>query len=418
MVASVRSVGSPAGGTGSITVNPGTHESGDIQLLIIESASSVSVLNNDFIILFSRSESSNSTYLTVGIRKCTSSSMGSTIVDDTGDHTYGLIVTIKDCIDYGNFLCSYGSSLKGTASTSTNAPSVTTDKNNCLILNIISRDNDSSSSAFSNWVNSNLKNLTEIFDSGTTAGNGGGIGIATGELEYAGDTGTTTASVTSSKNVSVTIAFYSYVETNITEWFYPNSAENIDGIWDLPWSNINNILTDNNVATTNYITDASSLMYKASDRILLSYSAFNISNKIVGVEFQIKAKASVNDRLRGAHDAIGLIGTPSPFLLIYNNETLLHTLGFSYTNRSDGTNINDTIYNPDAFKYFTTSYVDYYLSKNINDITNELINSTNFKVSIGCSNISTSSAAISSIDTVRVRFRTEKQTWIPKIIMM
>ncbi|OHB54863.1 MAG: hypothetical protein A2Y12_05480 [Planctomycetes bacterium GWF2_42_9] len=52
-----------------------------------------------------------------------------------------------------------------------------------------SRDNDSAAAACSGWANVNLSNLTERTDEGTTQGNGGGIGVATGIKATAGSVG-------------------------------------------------------------------------------------------------------------------------------------------------------------------------------------------------------------------------------------
>ena len=63
---------------------------------------------------------------------------------------------------------------------------------------IVARAADSSSAQLSGWTNSNLTSLTERVDGGTTSGNGGGFGVATGVKATAGAYGTTTATLSTS----------------------------------------------------------------------------------------------------------------------------------------------------------------------------------------------------------------------------
>jgi len=67
-----------------------------------------------------------------------------------------------------------------------------TTMDDCLVVAASSHSNDTAGATFSGWTNADLANVTERFDDGTIVGNGGGIGIATGEKATAGAFGATT----------------------------------------------------------------------------------------------------------------------------------------------------------------------------------------------------------------------------------
>lgn len=209
-----QAIGSVASGTGNVTVNWPTHQAGDIGILFIEStggqAASLGTANGFAAITGSPSATgatTSGTQLTAYWCRATSGSMSSPIITDPGDHAIGYIVTFRGCIAEGSpFDGSAVAAQKASASTSASAPGITTTVANALVVAAISRDNDSASAAFSSWTNSDLASITERGDTGSTQGNGGGIGVATGVKTAAGAVGTTTATVTSSINASLTMA--------------------------------------------------------------------------------------------------------------------------------------------------------------------------------------------------------------------
>ncbi|MDW8469721.1 MAG: hypothetical protein RML56_12855 [Burkholderiales bacterium] len=78
---------------------------------------------------------------------------------------------------------------------------------NTLVVQAVARADDFAGAAFSGQTNANLASLTERSDAGTTAGNGGGIGIWDGIKYVPGATGDTTANlVNSTRNAFLTIA--------------------------------------------------------------------------------------------------------------------------------------------------------------------------------------------------------------------
>lgn len=135
-----------------------------------------------------------------------SSSEGNVTVDDVGNHEVAMIATFSG-VNRSNPINAIATSTKTAASTTGSFPSVTTTVDNCLILLVVGRPTDSSSTTFfSNFVNINLSGLTEAGEAGTTDGNGGGFAIAYGTKATAGSTGTTTFTCTNSTNTLFTVA--------------------------------------------------------------------------------------------------------------------------------------------------------------------------------------------------------------------
>jgi hypothetical protein len=132
--------------------------------------------------------------------------MSSPVVADPGDHVYGRILTFRGVVTTGTPWDVTAGGTKASASTTTTFEAVTTTVADTLIVLAASRGDDASGAEWSGWTNANLSSLTEQSDGGTTSGNGGGIGVATGVQSLAGNTGQTTATVTSSVDGHITIA--------------------------------------------------------------------------------------------------------------------------------------------------------------------------------------------------------------------
>lgn len=129
--------------------------------------------------------------------------------NDPANHGYGVVVRIRGLdpsLSLAGLINAIATSTKTGPDTSASAPSVDTTADNCLILNIIARDDDAAGPGFAAWSNANLTAGVEIHDDGTTSGNGGGIGIFAGTMVTRGTVGATTATCNSSANASVTIA--------------------------------------------------------------------------------------------------------------------------------------------------------------------------------------------------------------------
>jgi len=198
--------GSRANGTGAVTYTIPSHAVGDLLLLFIETAGNQAAANISGWSIAPSSPANtqantSGTRLTVHYRIAVANNTTNPQIADPGDHQVGVAAVVKSY--GGNTATAFGnttSSIKTTASTSLSITGVTTVYANSLVLYAASRDNDAGGASFSNQAGTNLSSLAEAFDDGSTAGNGGGIGVWKGTLAANGATGTLTANVASSQN--------------------------------------------------------------------------------------------------------------------------------------------------------------------------------------------------------------------------
>lgn len=208
------------GTTGGISPAWPTHAAGDIAFLIVESPGPQNVTLTTPagfkpLTYGLGTAQSGGTRLTVWWCRATSSSMSSPTVTPAADHSDAAIVTVRGAIADGDPVEVFGYTNKSSASTSVTWPAVTTRTNDCLILNIGSRDNDAAGAALSASANASLSGVAEGLDDGTTDGNGGGLFTVSGTLATAGSSGSTTATVTSSQNSLLTLGIRSQAPTGI-----------------------------------------------------------------------------------------------------------------------------------------------------------------------------------------------------------
>jgi uncharacterized repeat protein (TIGR01451 family) len=205
-----QAAGTAVGSSSDVTVTWPVHAIGDVALLFVESTGyEAAVLDtpNGFAPVLNSPQSSNgSTRITVFWARATSAAMADPVLKDPGNHSYSQIITYRGVINTGNPWDVTGGGTKTTASTSVTVAGVTTTVPDTLIVQVVSRDNDSAAPAFSAQTNGNLTAIAERSDAGTTQGNGGGFAVWDGVLATAGATGTTSADVTASQNAFLTIA--------------------------------------------------------------------------------------------------------------------------------------------------------------------------------------------------------------------
>src|SRR3989338_4654894 len=116
---------------------------------------------------------------------------------DSGDHQIGVILAFRGAITSGNPWDVTAGGIEATSDTSGAIPGATTTVADTLIVAAIATDlPDANGTAnFSAWANANLTSVTEQFDVTRNAGNGGGLGIATGVKATAGAYGNTTVTL-------------------------------------------------------------------------------------------------------------------------------------------------------------------------------------------------------------------------------
>lgn len=119
------------------------------------------------------------------------------------------IVILGGCCPTGTPFENLGEATEASTDTSVEFTGNTAGFNEELILLLASHGIDANSTnQYSGYTNANLTQIEEIADNGSNAGNGIGIGMATGILATAGSVGTTTATLGASDvDITVTLGF-------------------------------------------------------------------------------------------------------------------------------------------------------------------------------------------------------------------
>ncbi|MBP9817867.1 LamG domain-containing protein [Candidatus Shapirobacteria bacterium] len=204
---------SAAATTGTASPAWPTHQTDDVALLFVETiGESAAVLTtpNGFVAVTASPKAvgtgTSGTTLSVFWARATSGAMSAPVIKASGDHIFAVVVTYRNVIETGDPWDVAIGSTKAVVSTRTTWESVTTTVDNTLIVYAATRHNDSAAAAWGIITNPGVTGLTERVDSGTTSGNGGGLKISDGIFYEAGVGGTSTATVTSSINATMTIA--------------------------------------------------------------------------------------------------------------------------------------------------------------------------------------------------------------------
>lgn len=217
MAVTYQVVSSSQAGTASVNVSWPSHVTNDIGILVLESNSAIWTAPSGWTLV--DTSDAVTTELNIYWKRAASSAEAAVATGfPTGaDHVIARIYTFRGCVTTGSPILITATSTKLVASTSYSAPSITTTTANEFVVYGVSRDNDSSSTiAFANPTNSNLVSPTEIIESGTILGDGGGFVLGYGVKTTAGATGTTTGTVTSSVNASITFSLREPIELNVT----------------------------------------------------------------------------------------------------------------------------------------------------------------------------------------------------------
>jgi Peptidase family C25/Propeptide_C25/Concanavalin A-like lectin/glucanases superfamily/Domain of unknown function (DUF2341) len=195
-----------ASGTGAITPSlPAGRQTNDILLLFVESANQAISISNQNGGTWTEAPDSPqgvgaapptdpATRLAVFWSRY-NGTQGNPTVADPGDHAAGIIIAIRGCIASGDPFDVTAGGTDGVSDTSGTIPGGTTSEDNTLVVVAITSSADATGSEFSGWSNADLANLTEQVDNLTTQGNGGGIGVATGEKATAGSYGATSVTL-------------------------------------------------------------------------------------------------------------------------------------------------------------------------------------------------------------------------------
>ena len=211
--------GTVASGTGAITpALPAGIASNDILLLFLETANQAISISNQNGGTWTAVASSPQGTGTAGGTSATrltafwsryNGTQGAPTTSDSGNHQLGRIIALRGAAASGNPWDVAAGGVESTADTSGAIPGATTTVANTLVVAAIATalPDASGTANFSSWANTNLVGLTERTDNTVTAGNGGGLGLATGGKAAAGAYGNTTVTVaTSATNGLLSIA--------------------------------------------------------------------------------------------------------------------------------------------------------------------------------------------------------------------
>lgn len=183
--------GTHVSSTGAVTPSWPTHQSGDVALLIVESAGGQAATLSDAQgfaavtgAVVGDDVDVNGTRLTVFWKRASSSSELSPTVADSGDHTLAQILTFRGVVKTGNPWDVVGTSAtSGTAEHPFTMPTVTTTAANTLLVNIVSGSGQGWGVSDIDWY---LTSRPDIELTSTLEGNDGGFGVATQAQASAG----------------------------------------------------------------------------------------------------------------------------------------------------------------------------------------------------------------------------------------
>lgn len=197
----IRAVGAAASGIGAISPGlPAGNAAGDLLVMALETGKQAITVSGWTQAPDSPQEQGaappGGSRLTIFYKIAVGSD--ATTTSDAGNHQLGQIVGITaGTFDAAApFNVTAGGNQTATASVS--IPGDTTTVDDCLILAFCTGDNPDTDTTtqFASWANTDLANVTEQMDVTTSQGNGGALGMASGEKATAGAYGATTATAT------------------------------------------------------------------------------------------------------------------------------------------------------------------------------------------------------------------------------
>lgn len=201
--------GTTVSGTGAVTPGvPSGYAADDLLLIFTESAneavSNPTGYSQAVAIGTGTAAGASSTRLTV-MYKFASASESAPTVADPGNHVLAFMMAIRG-VDKTNPFNATSTNADTGNNRSVNITGTTTSVSNALVIAATTNVTDTATAQYSNWTNASLTSLTPRYNAGTTQGNGGGIGMATGILASPGSTGNTTATtVTATLKTSATL---------------------------------------------------------------------------------------------------------------------------------------------------------------------------------------------------------------------
>lgn len=178
--------GTSAGGIGDIVPTVASEQADDMLLLVCETGAEAVSAPAGWTAVPGGIAIASATRLTAFWKLATSGAETDPTVTDPGDHCYGRIFTIRGADTTDPFEAVAVGRRDNDASGVAYTPGVRTSVADCLVFCFWSWSADNAGPLSSLETNASLANLTERSDEGTTAGNGGGFALITGEKAAAG----------------------------------------------------------------------------------------------------------------------------------------------------------------------------------------------------------------------------------------
>lgn len=202
-----------ASGTGALSVGAVSGVvADDLILLFVESANQNITTPSGFTQVTNSPVSTGTAAAAGGVRlavfyRFATGADGTTSVADSGDHTTAIKMAFRGVNTTTPFDATPVSGVKTPASTTATFPGITTATANAWIVHASGLDRDAASTTtVGTATNANLTGITERHDQTISSGVGGGLVVITGTKATAGATGNTTATVTSTIQVYLTLA--------------------------------------------------------------------------------------------------------------------------------------------------------------------------------------------------------------------
>lgn len=188
------------GGSADITPTLPAHQADDWLYVDVETADeavtcSTSGWNEALDSPQSVAAGAGSIRITTFCKLATSSSETDPTIQGAANHKYAVPYRVRGAKTTGEGVNVTAGGTESTSDTSLSMGGDTTTVAECLIVNSCARSSDFATAQFSGEADSSLTNLTELHDAGTATGNGGGIGIWSGEKATAGAYGPMTATL-------------------------------------------------------------------------------------------------------------------------------------------------------------------------------------------------------------------------------
>jgi hypothetical protein len=184
-----------------------THASGDLGYLFVEhGGGTVATPTGCAIVAGFPVNQGGGSILSAFVIEATSGAMPNLALSGGSNHMWGVIVAVSDT-NNDNPIAAYAAMKQSGATVNGTAPGVLVDEHDLAVLVVMAYGGDNAGPMSASEANASLSSVAEVYDAGTTTGDGGGIIIISGVKASPGVIDPTTSTLTSTVFVSATLAF-------------------------------------------------------------------------------------------------------------------------------------------------------------------------------------------------------------------